>query len=239
MRCQEAEQILDCRVHSDGTASIMVPVLLPGGSPVHAFVKNEGNAVEISDLGDTVACANALGVGFRQRFVHGLQARIEQAGAVLIDGEITATASSFLHAYATFVKASVYAEQYINERMAPNEDDDVLVETVLSQLEKRNPGIKLEKNVKVLGASGQEHIFPIRAESRLIYPLHPNGHSTGSALRRIVDVENAGELAPIVVLDDSETRNKARQEAQIIGAVAKTMLLSELTHGTGPLNLAA
>ena len=232
--------IIECRELADGALSVCLPVTLPGGTPVYAFIERHGGSYVAMDDGETLASARALGVGFRQRFTDGLTRRIRNAGADFSEGEIIATGKSLSDVIERFLMAAVAAREYIKERMTLSDDsDDALIETIASIIERRNPGISIERNVKVMGASGEEYVMPMRAGGTIIYPLKPNGRATGSALRRILDVEAAGEPQPLVVLNDTESRDKAEREAAIIRSVARTVLLSELEHGQGPIDLAA
>lgn len=239
MKC-DITTIMECRELSDGSLSVCLPITLPGGAPVYAFVERHGRTYTATDDGETLAYARALGTGFRHRFTDGFARKIQQAGADFEEGEVITKSTSLTGVIESFICAAVSARQYIEERMLlASADDDALIETIASIIERRNPGTHIEKNVKVKGASGETYTMPMRAGKTIIYPLQPNGRATGAALRRILDVEAAGEPPPLVVLNDMESRDRAEREAAIIRSVARTALLSELEHGKGPIDLAA
>lgn len=245
--CAEAAAALDleCRRIGDVLA-VCLPIVLMEGAPVYAFIRRKGDSIVITDDGDVRMSADAIGVGFRRRFDTTLEARIRDATeglpirAALVEGEIVAKGPAEAAGFVmdAFIRAVVAADAYIRERAMLGRREDEFIAS-LEEAVRRWFGEEPKRHARVRGASGVEHEFDLRAGRRLFDATHPNGRSTGPALRRALDVKKADEsLMVVLVMDDEEDREAARKEAMIVSSVAHVIFRSDLGRDGPPESIA-
>jgi len=231
----------DCRTIADNELAVTTPIDMPDGTPVCVHLRERGEEAILTDLGDTLLNALSTGLRHKPRFTDTFVRRVQETGATVEDGEIVVRCrmDGLQTGYARFLAAAIAATNYITERTMLEEQEDRLVQDIEEHIRRRNPDVEIDHNVRIRGASGQEHTFPLKARDTLIVPTRPTGQSTGAAIRRILDVEKALESPrPIVVMDDSGNHEGAGRESRIVASVARVMPLSHLAGDSTPLDLA-
>jgi len=88
----------------------------------------------------------------------------------------------------------------------------------------------------VQGFSGRPLKFHFQIANQYIDAIQPNGISTGSELRKIVDLKTGSamqESEVLVIVDDRANPKSAKQEIDIIGRVAKAWPMTSLISASG------
>ena len=120
-------------------------------------------------------------------------------------------------------------KEWESERLGKNINDIFFVDEVEMALRAWKPGAEIIKRPKVVGYSKKEYEFNFNLDGILIDALQPNSRSTGSKLRKILDIQQ-GPYGPdmLFVLDDRTDPLKARTERDLIGGLTKAIFYSDL-----------
>jgi hypothetical protein len=181
---------------------------------------------------------HGLGFGDNSRLASSLDRRAKDHNGALVNGCLTFTAPSVRESYANYLKVMLDIINFEYEHTALPENKVTAINDVVVELQRRNPGCVIERNVRIKGTTGASYTFALKAGDRLIELTTPHHQSTGSILRRVADIEKAGAMPPLIIVDDTSDMNRGAREASLIGAFVPSMLLTTLKAEDAPLDLA-
>lgn len=215
--------------------AVCTPLTHADKTPIHLYFGEQ----EITDDGNTLLHFHGLGLFDRPRLASAIENRVVAAGGEMRNGEILVKNESD-DWVGTFGKSIAIIQgllDYENQLLEETVDQTARIEEVVEAIERRNPGVGIERNPLISGITHNVYRFDLKAHDTLIDLIRPHGRTTGSALRKAADVEKADYQPPLVILDDTDAYEAAKRESTILSTLVRTMLLSELKHGSGPIQL--
>ncbi|MCP4597510.1 DUF1828 domain-containing protein [Neptuniibacter sp.] len=115
------------------------------------------------------------------------------------------------------------------ERLLLDEGQVALVDEVELLLKAWKADLPIVKSFKVKGLSTQEHEFDFKLGDQLIDTISPNGRTTGSKLRKVLDIRSTNEDVDVMlIMDDRAQPEKAKYEIGILGSIVQVMKMSTL-----------
>ena len=239
INCSDFFKFTGAHCHQIDGNSLLVstPLNFPDASPVNLIVCESNGKFIISDDGDTLMRLHGLGLTGNTRIANSLRKRAMQCNGDLKNGELVFESKDLRQAYENFLRSMIDIINYELEVTAIEEAIDLAIDVVVSAIERRNQNVKFDYDVNVKGSTGLFHRFPLKAGNRLIDFTLPHSRSTGSILRKVADIEKAGGMAPLVIVDDTEKYEVAKREASLIGTFVPSILLSTLKAENYPIDL--
>ena len=227
-----------CHPVSESVLLVSTPLVFPDNTPVNFYAETHGNTVIITDDGDTLMRLHGIGLGNNPRLADSLDKKAKHHNGALLNGCLTFTAKSVRESYANYLKTMLDIINYEYEHTALTEEKITAINDVVVELQRRNPGCAIEHNVSIKGSTGASYTLALKAGDRLIELTTPHHQSTGAILRRVADIEKAGAMPPLIIVDDTGDMNRGAKEASLIGAFVPSMLLTTLKAEHSPLDLA-
>lgn len=205
------------------------------GEPVAFYVAEHGNALVLSDNGDTVAhlMGAGLAVGDRRRWAS-IRNRLEPFDMdISEEGEIKASGAKIdvSGLIARYLEGILSIISYERESLSAPLHTNTLIEEVGMLLRQWKPAARLTLNPRVTGMSRREHHFDFQLDNLLVDAINANATATGSVMRKAGDVvsspySNGQDV--LVVIDDRSEREQAVTECAIVSSLVKAVLFTDL-----------
>lgn len=237
--CQKINQEIGVYCHpiNDETLLVSTPLYFSDNSAINVYIKSCGDLHIVTDDGNTMMRFYGLGMGNNSRLATSINKRAEDHKGSLVDGCLVFSAPSIREAYSNFLKTMTDIINYEEEHAAISESKASVINDIVTELERRNPGCQVQRNVSLVGYTGRRYIFPLKADDRVIALTFAHHQSTGSMLRKIADLVKNNNEPPLIVIDDSGSEDQGEREAALIGNYFSCMLMSNLKSEDAPLNL--
>lgn len=228
---------LYCHRLDEKTLLVSTPLCFADNSVINFYIETDGKCNVITDDGNTLIRFHSIGLGGNSRLASSLNNRASHHDGKLIDGRLVFMSNSIREAYTNFIKTMIELINFELEHAAVSENHASLINRVINELERRNPGCHIQHDVSLAGYSGRVYPFPIKADDRVIAITTPNHQATGSMLRRVADIEKAGNQSPLVIVDDTVDAVRGRLEASLLATLVPCMLLRDLMSEDSPVTL--
>lgn len=246
MNCENIIESLGfaCRpvplVRGEGEAyEVETPLIFRDGECIGFYVvPSSDGSFRITDNGDILAHLHSTDPSLDSRRSwtrlkkaatdEGLELR--DSGLIVgefLDGELE-------NGVAAFLKFASIAAEWEKERHGVHEDVNRFVDEVEAGLRLWKPDLPITREPEVTGSSGKPRPFAFKFGDDYVDAIRPDGRAVGGELRKVMDVLDALEDRKVlVVLDDREAPEKAREEAGIMSNAADVMLYSALERKGG------
>lgn len=239
MLCQSLyEEIgLDCQLIERGESAairVMTPVDFSDGAPFYFYMQELSNGYSIiTDDCDSIFHFQALGlINCERKSWRGITTLAERHGFTLSEsGELAVTFETKNRSlYLSKALEIGYAlKVWEQDRLGKDLIDLFFVDEVEMALRSWKPDIEIIKKPSVAGYSKRTYDFDLGFDDLLIDAIKPNARSTGTKLRKILDVQKGASGAEMLfIVDDRDNADRARMERDLIGGIAKAMLFSHL-----------
>ncbi|MBG1251940.1 DUF1828 domain-containing protein [Burkholderia pseudomallei] len=227
-----------CRKFSTGTLAVGTPFSFADGDVIHFYLDEFGSSVRIRDNSDTLFHLSTVGLDvtdrkkwrfFRQLAeAHGLQ--LEDSGELLGRAEIADLPDLVKRYVGTLLKVADYERE---QRGMSDEAGQFLAE-VEFYLRAWHIDRNIVAHPQIIGLSGRIHTFDFEYGDELVDAIRPNSNSTGSILRKAMDLaddENASRI--LVVMDDREDVERASAETAILSRMVSVVGMQQLQRVAG------
>lgn len=241
MKCQDIFYKLGFECRTVDTLSgrpairIATPVCTLDGSPMHVIIESmPGGVIRLSDDAETLFLLH--GEGFttldRRRWST-LSATAESLGIKLVEsGEFSCSYkdSDLPFVFGDWLQLYSAITEWQRERVGRPQDDVDFVDEVEFLLKQIWPKEIIERNYKTRGFSGSEYEFDFRMGSgKFIDAMSPDSRSTGSRLRKILDIQKIEPDVSIqIIMDDRDNPEKAISEIGILNSIVKVKRFTDL-----------
>jgi hypothetical protein len=245
MSCQHLLERMgyDCREVADRTIAVSTPFTFPDGEVVGFYIREDrDNRVILHDNADTLAHLVSMGVELPHRMgewrtikniIAAWDLKLEESG--IIAGRAPRELQPKL--ITNYISAILAIGDFEREQFGLTEEQADYIAQVEFHLKAWKPFAPFEKSPSVKGHSGKLYRFHFEFDGQLVEAARPHGSRTGSILRKSVDVRNAAERTVLVVMDDREDPDKAKQETDILTTMVKVMpytVLMQHSESTRP-----
>lgn len=222
---------------------IDTPFSFLDGEPLSLYVLEQGSNIVVSDNGDTMA--HLIGSGLNMANRRGwsvIRSRIEPHNMMLTDaGEIRALGSIDYASgvIAGFISGLLAVVDYERQNLGAPGDINILADEVEMLLRAWRPAGEIARRPQIKGMSQRKHTFDFQLDNTLVDAVAPNAAAVGGVMRKIGDVLSSPYLSGrelMVVIDDRADPGAASMERDIVTALAKTVLytdLADLSHRGG------
>lgn len=203
----------ECRSLDTETLRIWSPFFYGSdGEHIGVYVEKRGDQVHVTDDAEALMHASAMGINITDRRIEAVR-RAAREVTISPGGVISATvADQRVHEAVVAVLNAALVVSHFESSWAPRVRAETFAKAVADVLE-AEVGEKLQRDVRVTGASGHqlEIPFAIRSQDELIYlqPIaadddHVNWMNVYSGFGKMTDLKNAGAEsgARVVVLED-------------------------------------
>jgi hypothetical protein len=234
----------DIAVTSNGESGMRIctPIDFTDGAPFYFFITTQQNQLlTITDNGDTIFHFMSLGlINNHRKSWKSIRHIAEKSGLMLTEhGEVMAL---FQDNQQTKLMSSMMEFGYAlkaweQERLGHSLTDLYFIDEVEMALRAWNSKALIEKNPTIKGYSHKSYHFDLSFDNTYVDALQPNARSTGSKLRKIIDLQKGPVSTKLLfVLDDRSNPDLAQMERDLIGGVSTAMLYSDLIKlGSNPL----
>lgn len=241
--CRDLATKLGFRCHqvTDGLLNISTPYAFSDGEVVNFLLRDVGGTIIITDNCDFIAHFMSLGMDLsdKRKWI-GIKNIVSNYNFNLTErGEIQAitTMAKLADRFNAFSAIVHDLTKWEIERLTISEEISDLVDQIEYHIRRRNEGIGIERGYRATGATGHKYIFDMKVDDTLIEGIEPNGHATGAALRKVLDVERGAEdLGVVLVMDDRANIEAAKDEAMILSSVCSVITFSTLAEGIEPIS---
>lgn len=232
----------DCRLVGEQTLCVATPFTFVDGEPISFYVNEGQDSVSISDNADTLAHFQSRGYDisdrkkwkrFRQA-VEGFDLELRDSGEIRGSASLTAQR----HLVVSYMKALFAIAEIERDLEGLTQDEDNYVTEVEFYLRAWKPDAALTLRPSLVGNSGRTHLFDFQLAEDLVEAARPDGRTTGSVLRKSIDILSAGFNKRIyVIIDDREEREKAAVETAILSATVSVLPYTHLINQAGRLSV--
>ena len=236
MNCEHFEELIGMRCNPVGEAvEIITPFMFADGNGIEVFAQTHAPQVHFFDDGFTLMHLHSAGVHFKDRRNWApLKSIADTHGVTLTDDGVFETLSPMAtagHGFARLVSTLIGVAAWEREQLGVAQDSAWFVEEVAMYLKAWKPKAPFIANPTAKGFSGRLLKFDFQLGDQYVDAVQPHGASTGSELRKAVDL-NTGPLGAqgglLVVVDDRINEAAAKQEIEIIGHVAQAWPMTRL-----------
>jgi Domain of unknown function DUF1828 len=241
MNCDKFETLIGMRCNPVGSAvEIITPFTFSDGDGIEVFAQDHGPQVHFFDDGYTLFHLNGAGIHLndRKRWKP-LRAIADLHGVSLSDDGVFETlcpTDNAGHGFARLVSTLMGVAAWAREQTGIAQDSAWFVEEVAMYLKAWKPSAVILEKPTVKGFSGRSLRFNFQIDNQFIDAMQPHGASTGSELRKIVDLNTGAAYTHndvLVIVDDRTSPDAAKQEIDIIGRVAKAWPMTALISASG------
>lgn len=241
MNCENFEALIGMRCSPIGDAvEIITPFTFADGHGLEVFAKSVAPQVHFFDDGQTLMHLHGVGIHLKDRRNWApLKAIADTHDVTLSDDgvfEVLAPIASAGNGFARLVSTLLGVGSWGREQAGVAQDNAWFVEEVALYLKAWKPGAAFLTKPTAKGFSGRSLRFDFQVDNQYVDAMQPHGASTGSELRKAVDL-NTGPLGMdgglLVVVDDRTNPVAAKQEIEIIGRVASAWPMTRLIAASG------
>lgn len=226
-------------VRGEQAFELGTPFAFADGAAVNVYAIPHGDALELTDNGDTMLRLTSLGMNAWHKGKQAALLRtIEPHGLTLTEqGEIKAFGKAEHAALlmAQFISGILAVAQMERTALGVPDKTDNLADEVEMLLRSWKPKLALVRTPHVKGISGHEYDFDFMFGDELVDVLPPHHNATGGIMRKLGDVlSGPGQHKALVIVDDRADPERAETELQIIAMLARAMPLSTLLSKQHP-----
>jgi hypothetical protein len=216
---------------------IRTPFRFSDGNAISVFVEDDDEFIKFFDAGETLFQLLGSGLSFRDgRALKPLRRVVEDIGATVTDAgdiELFTPASHIEEAFSTYLRALIAVSSWEQEHIGMPPDANTLAVEAENYLMMWKPSAHMMRRQGLPGISGREHEFAFLLDNEYIDVIPSRPQSTGSELRKLVDVRKSGSNAGVsirVIVDDRHAPERAREEVSIIGGLATAWTMTDLIN---------
>jgi hypothetical protein len=242
MSCEQFKEITGMQCNQLGSAvEILTPFTFADGNGIEIFAEIYGSQIHFFDDGFTLLHLHSAGIpigGSKQKW-RPLTSIANAYGVTLSeDGvfEIMCDSKNPGKGFAKIVSTLLGVAAWEREQAGVAMSSAWLVDEVALYLKAWKPNSKLIEQPSIKGFSGRILTFDFEQDGQYIDAVSPHFASIGSELRKIVDLNSsAGEVRKemLVIVDDRQKPEAAKQEIKLLGRVAKAWPLTSLISAAG------
>jgi hypothetical protein len=223
----------DCHMVGDSTVLVETPFCFADGEPIHFYLEEIGEEVKIHDNADTLFHLAGIGMDIRSRKRwQGIKNAVSAFGFELEDSGLIVGKNAKVfeqHLLTQYISALLAVTDFEREHLGLTEEQVEFVKEVEFYLHAQNPGKDIIHSPSVVGHSGKKHNFHFEFDGKLVDALKPHGRATGSILRKVLDVANAGANRRfMVVIDDRNDPERAQTETDILHTMVSVVQFTAL-----------
>jgi hypothetical protein len=237
MNCENFESLIGMRCNPVGDAvEIVTPFTFADGNGIEVFAQTHAPQVHFFDDGFTLMHLHSAGVHLNdKRNWSPLKTIADTHGVTLTDDGVFETLSpvaSASHGFARLVSTLLGVAAWERDQLGVAQDSAWFVEEVAMYLKAWKPSAPFLAKPTAKGFSGRVLRFDFQLGNQYVDAIHPHGISTGSELRKAVDLNTGplGDEGGLLVVVDDRLKNEAaaKQEIEIIGRVAQAWPMTRL-----------
>lgn len=230
----------DCQALKDLNGEMCLeigtPFSLPDGSAINLYLSKAADGmVKIGDNGDTLFLIGGMGLDVWQSArLSSLRALLARHHLVLSEKGDIAIMAREQHApgaFALAITGLLAVASWAAESMELEPQAVDVVAAVEPFVIARDPSATFKHRKSVKGASGTPYTFDMLHGKDLIDVIKPHAAATGSAMRKVGDVQNgpfAEHMAPLIIVYDLDEPEKALNEISILGSITRATAASRL-----------
>lgn len=233
MNCESFQELVGMRCSSIGDAvEVITPFTFSDGGGIEVFAQKVGSQIHFFDDGFTLMHLHSVGIdlGHTKKRWTPLKNIAHLHGVTLSDKgvfHLLAPIEKASHGFAKLVSTLIGVAAWEREQMGISQEVASLIDEVSMYLRAWQPTEELiEKPNAIYGRSGKALRFDFQLGKTFIDAIQPISQSTGSELRKILDLSEEANV--MVIVDDRKQHLKARQEIEIIGRVGTAWAMSSL-----------
>lgn len=221
-------------INGDEGLEIGTPHSFLDGTAIVVYAVRQNEHILFTDNGDTVAHLSASGLALGPARLAKLRERVKPHGLTLTkEGDFRSIATEMKagNAFAKFMAGLLNVTEWEREIAGLDDDTSSLADEAEHYLREWRPDAVFVRSPSLRGLSRKEHTFDFLVGNEFIDVITANHTSTGAAMRKIGDLKNSPFLEGReirVIVDDRRDHQKALAEKNILGSMAKAMMMSKL-----------
>jgi hypothetical protein len=227
-----------CHRFPTGTLAVSTPFCFADGDVIHFYLDDFDSTVKISDNSDTLFHLSTVGLDISDRKKWRFLRQLAEAHGLQLEdtGELTGRSQSteLPDLVRRYVGTLLKVVDYEREQRGMSDE----TEQYLAEVEFYLRAWHVDRNVvphpQIVGMSGRLHTFDFEYGHQLVDAVRPNSNSTGSILRKAMDLaddENASRI--LVVMDDREDTERAQAETAILSRMVSVLGMQQLRRIAG------
>lgn len=226
-------------VHGERALEISTAFSYADGTAITFYIieQNDGHVL-LSDNGETLLHLSSQGFNLSKHSITSLRNRVAHFGVMISedgDFQLISQKTEVNFMMPIFIESLLVITQWEREHIALPEKSRNVVQEAEVLLRAWKPNEKLVSNPKIKGRSNLEFVFNFKQGNDYIDVISPNNISTGSVLRKVVDVKNGSYFDDrndkvIIIIDDRENKESAEHEKDIITSLSGVILFSDLEN---------
>lgn len=237
MNCQQLFNSIGfrCLDRGNGIYRVITPLSFADGELIGMYVVQHGDSIRISDNADTIFHCRNTGIDISDRkkwrwisnIISDFGMELRGSGEITHSGKLLSAPSLV----ASYISALVRVADAEREASGMPEAISNFVVEVESYLRLWKPNYSISTSPSIKGHSGKNHKFDLLFGDELVDAVRPHSNSTGSVLRKSLDILNTPTAPSImVVIDDREDVERAKEETDILASVVKVLPFTHLAH---------
>jgi hypothetical protein len=242
MNCGGLQELVGMHCNQIGNAiEVVTPFTFYDGDSIELFAKSYETQILFFDDGFTLHHLHDAGIRIannKKRWSPIKEIAGNYGVSLSEDGVLETLCSSAnpSQGFARMVSALLGIASWEREQAGVEIDTAWLIDEVAIHLKAWKPNAAFVEKPKVRGFSGRVITFDFEFDGQYIDAIGPHSASTGAALRKVVDLNsnpNHEKKEVLVIVDDRQQPELAKQEMGIIGRVASTWSVSSLIAKSG------
>lgn len=222
---------------------ISTPFQFADGNALPVFVEHDDPLLRFFDAGETLFQLLGSGIHLRDgRALAPVRKVVEEFGASLNDDgdiELITPPQYAREAFGHYVRAVMAVADWEKEHVGLPPGAASLAAEAENYLAMWKPNAHILRRQSLEGLSGRPHEFALLIDDEYIDVIPSRPQSTGAELRKLFDVRKSALNDGVkirVIVDDRQNKERAKEEASIIGGLAIAWTMSDLitAAATGP-----
>lgn len=239
MICNRMSELLGLTCHpltDDGlVAMIDSPFRYPDGNELPIFVEKLGPQIRFFDDGGALLHLFSRGISLddhrKTKFIKSIaepnHVKLNDLGEL----EIWSTEKDASTAFANYISAMLALVKWETDQAGVSTDISLLLDDVAMCLRAWKPHSKLSVGPEYTGISGHVYKLDFSIDQDAVIAITPHHASVSSAAKKLLDiraVDGYASLKIIVVIDDRQEAELAKQEGRVLESVGNVMMMSAL-----------
>ncbi|MCM1500665.1 MAG: DUF1828 domain-containing protein [Clostridium sp.] len=215
---------------------ITTPFFHEDGDGIHVFAETIGEHVRFFDDGDTlfhvIGCISVK----NKRDVLPIRNLVEKTGVILSDiGEIEVLSpkNRLQEGFNKIIRSILMVSDWEKENRMLPEDAISLANEVEIYLSEWKPNMPIKKNEVLTGISGRELKFEFLQDNTYIDVISSTPQASSAEIRKLADVRGVSvhsNTDMMVILDDRQNKERAKEEAAVLSQFADVMMMTVLKN---------
>lgn len=244
MICNRLTDILGFACHpltDDGlVAMVDSPFRYPDGDSIPVFIEKIGPQIRFFDDGGTLLHLLGRGISLddhrKTKFIKSIsqpyQVNLNDSGEI----EIWATEAEARYAFARYMSTLISLAKWESEQAGVSTDLSLFLDEVAVCLRSWRPNARITDGPEYKGISGHRYRFHFGVDDEAVLAVNPRHASMSAAAKRLLDIRAVDEykaLKILIIMDDRQDKDAARNEARVLNLVGNVMMMSALEHQAG------